>query len=257
MAPVPLPETFLKAPIAHRGFHDRSRGRPENSLAAFRAAIAAGYGIECDIQPSADGVPMVFHDYDLKRLTGTPGRIRGRTAAELGAMTLTGGEKGIPTLAEMLDQVAGRVPVLIEIKDQDGAMGTDVGPLEEAVAAALTDYEGPVAVMSFNPNSMAAFGTAAPGVPRGLVTSAYGAEDWPLLPRAVRDRLREIPDYDRVGASFISHEAADLSRPRVAALKALGAGLLCWTIRSAEAESEARRIADNVTFEGYDAACGA
>jgi len=251
--PVALPVAFLGAPIAHRALHDIKAGRPENSPAAFRAAIAAGYGIECDIQPSADGVPMVFHDYDMKRLTGIPGRIRSRSAAELRAIRLLGGEDGIPTLAEMLTLVAGRVPLLIEIKDQDGAMGPGVGALEDAVAAALRDYSGPVAVMSFNPHSVAAFARAAPGIPRGLTTSAYSADDWPLLTPPIRDRLREIPDYDAVSASFVSHEARDLSRPRVAALKAQGAGVLCWTIRSAEAEAEARRIAENVTFEGYPA----
>lgn len=253
-APVPLPGAFLRAPIAHRALHDRTAGRPENSPAAFRAAIAAGYGIECDVQPSADGVPMVFHDYDMKRLTGLPGRIAGRTSAELGATRLLDCDEGIPTLAGMLALVAGRVPLLIEIKDQDGAMGPAVGPLEDAVAAALEGYAGPVALMSFNPHSVAALARAAPGRPRGLTTSAYAPEDWPLLTPAVRDRLREIPDYDAAGASFISHEAADLSRPRVTDLRAQGAAVLCWTIRSPAAEAEARRIAANVTFEGYAAA---
>ncbi len=251
--PVPLPEAFRSIPIAHRALHDKSAGRPENSPAAFRAAIAAGYGIECDIQPSSDGVPMVFHDYDTRRLTGVPGRVRGRTAAELGAMTLLGGREGIPTLEEMLSLVAGRVPLLIEIKDQDGAMGADVGPLERAVAGVLAGYVGPVALMSFNPHSVAALAKAAPDRPRGIVTSAYSAEDWPLLPERVRDRLRDIPDYDGTGASFISHEAADLGSPRVAELNAQGADVLCWTIRSPDAEAVARRVAANVTFEGYAA----
>jgi glycerophosphoryl diester phosphodiesterase len=154
----------------------------------------------------------------------------------------------------MLALVAGRVPLLIEVKDQDGAMGADIGPLEDAVAAALRDYAGPVALMSFNPHSVAALARAAPDRPRGLTTSAYTAGDWPLLTPAVRDRLRTIPDYDAVGASFISHEAADLARARVAELKAKGAGVLTWTIRSPEAEAAARRIAENVTFEGYRAA---
>lgn len=253
LAPVPLPEAFLTTPIAHRAYHDRAAGRPENSPAAFRAAIEAGYAIETDIQPSADGVPMVFHDYDLKRLTGIAGRIRGRTAAELGRIRLLDAEDGIPTLAGILALVAGRAPLLIEIKDQDGRMGPEVGPLERAVAALLDGYGGPVALMSFNPHSVAALAEAAPDRPRGLTTSAYTAEDWPLLPADVRDRLRDIPDYDRVGASFISHEAADLDRPRVAALKAKGAAVLTWTIRSPEAEAEARRIARNVTFERYAA----
>ena len=248
---VALPPAFLASPIAHRALHDRAAGRPENSRAAVRAAVAAGYGIEIDLQPSADGVPMVFHDYDLRRLTGVPGRVRGRSAAELGGLTLLGGEEGIPTLSEVLEIVAGKVPLLIEIKDQDGAMGPAVGLLEEATAGVLAGYDGPVAVMSFNPYSVAAFRAAAPHVPVGLTTSAYMAEDWPLLPAAVRDHLRTIPDYDRVGASFVSHEAADLDAPRVHALKRQGAAILCWTIRSAEAEAAARKVAQNVTFEGY------
>lgn len=253
-ARVTLPEAFLRAPIAHRGYHDREAGRIENSPAAFRAAIEAGYGIECDIQPASDGTPMVFHDYDLRRLTGQSGRIAARTPEELSRLTLLGGEDTIPTLASVLDLVAGRVPLLIEIKDQDGALGPSVGPLEDRVAAALKGYDGPVALMSFNPFSMAAVARAASGLPRGLTTSAYRPEDWPLIPAPVRDRLRDIPDYDEVGASFISHEAADLDRPRVADLKAAGAAILTWTIRSPEADAAARRIAENVTFEDYHAA---
>lgn len=254
---VPLPEAFLKQPIAHRGFHDRAAGRIENSPAAAKAAIEAGYGIECDIQPASDGTPMVFHDYDLRRLTGQPGRIAARSPAELGRIALAGGADTIPTLAALLGLVAGRVPVLIEIKDQDGAMGPSVGPLEGRVAAALEDYDGPVALMSFNPWSVAALAKAAPERPRGLTTSSWRAEDWPLVPEPVRARLRGIPDYDTVGASFISHEAADLDRPRVAELKARGAAILTWTTRSAEADAAARRVAGNVTFEGYRAAAPA
>jgi glycerophosphoryl diester phosphodiesterase len=251
---VPLPKAFLRTPIAHRGFHDRVAGRIENSPSAFRAAIEAGYAIECDIQPALDDTPMVFHDYDLRRLTGQPGRIAGQTPEDLSRITLTDGKDTIPTLAAVLDLVAGRVPLLIEIKDQDGAMGPDVGALEHAVAAALKGYDGPVALMSFNPHSVAALAKAAPGRPRGLTTSSFRAEDWPLIPAATRDRLRDIPDYGAVGASFISHEASDLDRPRVADLKARGAAILTWTIRSPEADAAARSIAENVTFEGYHAA---
>jgi len=245
---------FLRLPIAHRALHDRAAGRPENSRAAMRAAVAAGYGIEIDVQPSGDGVAMVFHDYDLRRLTGVPGPVRGLSARKLAMLRLLDAEEGIPTLAEVLGIVAGHVPLLIEIKDQDGGLGPDIGPLERAVAGDLAGYAGPVAVMSFNPHSVAAFHAAVPGVAVGLTTSAYTPEDWPLIPAATRDHLRGIPDYDRVGASFISHEAADLNRPRVAELKARGAAVLCWTIRSPQAEVLARRMADNVTFEQYLAA---
>ncbi|MGL4311854.1 MAG: glycerophosphodiester phosphodiesterase family protein [Paracoccaceae bacterium] len=248
-----LPTDFLRLPLAHRAYHDRTAGRPENSRGAVVAAVSAGYGIEIDVQPSADGVAMVFHDYDLGRLTDARGPVARRTAAELSAVRLKDAADGIPTLVDILALVAGRVPLLIEIKDQDGALGPGIGALEAAVARDLTGYAGPVAVMSFNPHSVAAMARLAPQVPRGITTSAYAPEDWPLIPAAVRDRLRGIPDYDAVGASFISHEARDLGRDRVMALKAAGATVLCWTIRSPEQEAEARKVAQNVTFEGYAA----
>lgn len=248
-----LPAAFLGAPLAHRAYHDRAAGRPENSRAAIRAAIAAGYGIECDVQLSRDGGAMVFHDYDLGRLTAETGPVAQRSAQALGEITLTDGDEGIPTLAEVLGIVAGQVPLLIEIKDQDGAMGGNIGPLEASVAEALTGYSGPVAVMSFNPHAVARMADLAPDVPRGLTTCAYAADDWPLLNATTRTLLARIPDFDRVGASFISHDARDLSSEVVAGIKAKGVPVLCWTIRSPEAETQAREIADNVTFEGYPA----
>jgi glycerophosphoryl diester phosphodiesterase len=247
----PLPPEFLTHPLAHRGLHDRARGRPENTRAAIRAAVEAGYGIEIDVQPSSDGQAMVFHDEYLGRLTGQSGEIGARTAAELGKLRVLGSDETVPTLREVLSIVEGRVPLLIEVKDQHGGMGPIDGRLEAAVADALEGYAGPVAVMSFNPHSMAAMAEAAPDVPRGLTTAAYKGIDWGTTTMARRAELRRIADFDRVGASFISHEAADLGRPRVGELKAQGAGILCWTIRSPEAEAAARRIAQNVTFEGY------
>ncbi len=248
-----LDPVFLTTPLAHRALHDVTDGRPENSRAAISAAIAHGYGIEIDVQLSADSAAMVFHDYALDRLAEASGSVRARTASVLAQTTLRGGSEGIPSLPEILALVAGQVPVLIEIKDQDGAMGEQIGPLEEAVANALQTYAGPVAVMSFNPHSVARMAELCPDVPRGLVTSGYDPKDWPLS-RATCEALRAIPDYDRVKASFVSHDAADLSRPRVVELKAAGADILCWTIKSPEAEAEARKIAQNVTFEGYLAA---
>ncbi len=244
-----LPAAFLERPLAHRALH--GPGVPENSLAAVRAAVASGYGIEIDVQLSADGAAMVFHDYDLGRLTEETGPVRGRSAAELGLTALTGGG-GIPTLGEVLAETR-EFPVLIEIKDQDGALGPGVGPLERAVAGALVHHPGPVAVMSFNPHSVAEMARLTPETPRGLTTAAFDAGSWPHIPTATRDRLRAIPDYDSVGASFISHEAADLASPHVAALKDRGAKILCWTIRSPAEEARAREIADNITFEGYAA----
>lgn len=248
-----LADSFLKLPIAHRGYHDAQSGIVENSRAAFAAAIAAGYAIELDVQLSADGHAMVFHDYDMARLTSETGPIGTRTRDDLTQITLSGCAELIPTLPEILTLIAGRVPVVIELKDQDGAMGPNVGPLEKSVAKALKTYSGPVAVMSFNPHSVIALAALAPDVPRGLVTCHYGAEEWPTLNKATRTRLRGIPDYGPAGASFISHRHDDLTNPHIATLKATGAKIFCWTIRSFEADIEARKVVDNVTFEGYAA----
>lgn len=252
----PLHPDFLRLPLAHRGLHDLAAGRPENSAAAFRAAIAAGYGIELDLQLSADGVAMVFHDYTLDRLTAETGPVAARSAADLGRIALKGGNEGVPTLAQVLALVAGRVPLLIEIKDQSRQMGPLEPRLEEATAAALAGYAGPVAVMSFNPESVAHMARLAPGVARGLTTYAFPPADFPQIAahpelEARRRALAGIADYDRVGAVFISHDWKDLGAPRVAELKTAGAAVLCWTVRSPADEAIARRVAQNITFEGY------
>ncbi|HBQ36684.1 MAG TPA: phosphodiesterase [Rhodobacteraceae bacterium] len=225
----------------------------ENSCTAFGAAIKAGYGIELDVQMSADGHAMVFHDYDLFRLTGISGAIRTFSRDQLTKIKLLGCTETIPTLPEILKTVAGRVPLLIETKDQDGAMGPDVGPMEQSVARALQNYTGPVGVMSFNPHSVAELAKHSPDTPRGLVTCHFPAEHWQILNEKTRARLREIPDYDRIGACFISHRHDDLDNPHVARLKASGAGICCWTVRSKAEEVCARKYAETITFEGYKA----
>jgi glycerophosphoryl diester phosphodiesterase len=246
----PLPDGFLLRPFAHRGLH--GPGAPENGLAAFRAAIARGYGIEFDVQPSADGVAMAFHDITLDRMTGRSGPVDAHPAEALAGMALRGGDgAGIPLLRDVLAEVAGRVPLLIEVKDRDGAMGPGNGALEDAVIAALEGYGGPVAVMSFNPHAVAHLAARAPHIPRGLVTAPFHAADWPGLPAATRAHLAAMPDLARTGAAFLSHQADDLHSPHVARARAAGRAILCWTVRSPEQEAAALRHADAVTFEGY------
>ena len=244
-----LPDGFLDRPFAHRALH--GTGRPENSREAIAAAIEAGYGIEIDVQMTADAVAFVFHDYALDRLTGADGYIQHKDAADITARPLLGGETAPPTLDEVLDQVAGQVPLMIEIKDQDGAMGPHAGRLEAKVADALATYAGPVAVMSFNPHSMIAMKDAAPHIPRGLVTDPFEAGDWVTVPASRRASLAALTDLDRVDPAFISHKAADLGSSHVARVKAVPLPVLCWTIKSPAQEAEARKIADQVTFEGY------
>ncbi len=242
----PLPPAFLAAPIAHRALH--GPGAAENSLEAIRAAAAAGYGIEIDVQRTADGRAVVFHDDALGRLTGRRGRVRDLPAAALAALPLVGGGT-IPLLEDAL-AAAGRAPVLVEVKDQSGdlsAAGT--GPLERAVAAALAGHDGPVAAMSFNPHAARALRAAAPALPVGLTTCAFAPADWPGLPPARLAALRALPDAG--DAAFLSHDHRDLASPHLAPARARGVPVLCWTIRSPEAAAAALRLADQITFEGY------
>ncbi len=242
---------FLTRPITHRTLHDLRIGRPENSVEGARAAIDAGYAIEIDVQLTRDDQALVFHDYKLDSLTGATGLVRDKTATELAKIPLTGGPSAAPLLTDILALVAGRVPLLVEIKDQDGGLGQRIGPLETAVCRALAAYSGAVAVMSFNPHSVAKCAQLAPDIARGLVTEPCTPQIWKNVPDADRDGLTRILDYDRVGACFISHSVKDLASAHVARIKAKGDPILCWTVRSAEQEADARKVADNITFEDY------
>ncbi len=248
-----LPDSLLSHPIAHRGLHDLDRGRPENSRAAIRAAIVSGYPIEIDLQMSRDKQAMVFHDYDMRRLAGQPGPIQLRSSEDLAQISLVGSDETVPTLPEILELVSGQVPLLIELKDQDGGLGSAVGALEAATAKALEGYSGDVALMSFNPHMVAELARLAPHRPRGLTTCGFKRDDWLAIKQERLEELRNLPDFDRVGASFISHDVDDLRSHQVAKHHEAGCPILCWTVRSAEQEAEARKVADNVTFEGYTA----
>jgi len=245
----PLPPGFLTRPIAHRALHDASR--PENSLSAVRAAVEAGYGIEIDVQPSADGVAMVFHDETLNRMTALTGPITSRTADELKTIPLQDTPNTIPTLSDVLTAVGGRVPLVIEIKDQSGTLGPKVGTLEDAVARQIEGYAGPLAVMSFNPFSVAQMLDLAPDVPRGLVTCSFEDEEWAAINSDWRHALAQMSQLEGAEAAFISHHATDLHSPSVAHARTKGAAILCWTIRSQGAADAALKIADQITFEGF------
>jgi glycerophosphoryl diester phosphodiesterase len=242
---------FLSKPIAHRGLHDLNQGTPENSPKAFRRAIARGYGIELDLQCSADGRAMVFHDPDLDRLTDGSGLVKHLSAAELGEIPLKNGHDTIPTLADTLAMVNGRVPVLIEIKDQDGQLGENIGPIGKDIARQLAAYKGAVALMSYSPFAVADVSRRLPDLTVGLVTSGFKDPVWSVLPDQRLDDMISISSFDRLKASFISHNQDDLNSPHVVRLKAQGVPILCWTVRNPAEEAAARKIADNITFEGY------
>ncbi len=252
-----LAPAFFDRPIAHRGLHDARFGPPENSTEAGLLALEKGFGIEIDVQLSADGQAVVFHDDTLDRMTSETGPVRGRTAAELTRIPLKCGDGAacrIPALADFLARIGGRTPVLIELKDQSGDLGPTDGALEVAVARILDKAVDPSAhaVMSFNPTMVAKMAELSPDVARGLVTDPFIPEVWPDVPETRRQRYRAIEDFRGTGACFISHNLLDLGSKAVAEVKAAGAKVLCWTVRSPAAAAKALRIADNITFEGFD-----
>ena len=206
-------------------------------MAAFKAAIAGSYAIECDLQISSDGVPMVFHDDDLERLTGQTGNIRDWPAARLSALRLAGTAETIPTLADLLNETNGKVPLVLELKDQPGR--------DEGFAASVCDllkhYAGRVAVMSFDPGLIADLREAAPGLPRGLVAEG----NWRWCTRILRAVFRH-------NVHFISYSISDLPTPApLIARYCLGMPLICWTVRTDADRRRATRWTDQITFEGF------
>jgi len=247
-----VPPGFWAQPFAHRGLHDGGAGRPENSLAAFDAAIAHGYAIELDVQASADGEAMVFHDYAMKRLTGQEGRINAHSAAELRAIGLTGGGT-IPDLETVLRRIDGRAPVLVEIKDQSGAFGETDGVLERRVCAVVRGCAHPesCAIMSFNPYSVLAAKTHAPAIARGLVSYDFEHPHDAHVEAGHRRALAEMAMLERCDAGFVSYGVENLSTPPVEKLRERGVPVICWTVRSAAQAHGVRGLCDQITFEGY------
>lgn len=222
LAPAPPAErvAFLKGRrFAHRGFH--GGGIVENSRTAFLAAIARGDGIELDVQASRDGAAMVFHDYDLDRLTGAHGALAGRDAADLARIRLKAAEETLPTLADILGLIAGRVPLLIEVKSRDRRPAR----LCAAVRDALAGYAGPVAVMSFNPEVARWFTTHAPAVVRGLVVTEEGK-------KGLRGAWERHLALWRARPDFLAYDVRDLPSRFAAAQRARGLPVLSWTVRS-------------------------
>ena len=225
-----------RQPFAHRGLH--GEGRIENSRAAFRAAIAADHGIECDVQASRDGEVFVFHDHDLARLTGRAGEVAATPAGALAAISLSGSDETVPRLDEVLGLIAGRAPLLIEVKTRE----RHAGPLCLAVRRALEGYRGPVAVMSFNPEVSRWFALHAPRIVRGLVVTEEGK-------RGLRGRFERHLALWRARPDFLAYDIRDLPSRFAAAQRARGIPVLTWTVRTAAAEATALRHADQIIFE--------
>lgn len=240
---------LVRRPIAHRGYHRRGAGRVENTLAAARAAMAHDFAIECDLQVTSDGHAVVFHDDHLERLTDGRGPIRALSLAEVRRLTLRDAGEPIPTLAELLDTVAGRVPLVIEMKSPWNGDRR----LERAAAPLLAAYRGPAAVMSFDPDSMRAMRGLLPSMPRGLTADAFRPDpEMPAFDAWQRYRLSHLLAATEVGASFVSYGISDLPALAPALALARGLRLITWTIRTRAELAKARRWTEQITFEGFD-----
>ena len=237
--PDPARTGWLKGvTYAHRGLH--GPGRAENSLAAFAAAIEAGLGIECDVQRTGDGRAAVFHDWDLDRLTDERGPLLRRPLAEIEAVALAGSSDRIPSLERLLSQVAGRVPLLIEIKSKRERRVT---PLCLAVRRALDGYQGHHAVMSFDPRVSRWFATHSPRTVRGLVVTEENE-------RGLLGRWRRHAALWHARPHFLAYDVRDLPSRFAAAQRRRGLPVLTWTVRSEELRTRAALHADAPIAEG-------
>lgn len=223
---------------AHRGLH--GPGVPENSPAAFAAAIAQGLGIECDVQRTADGQAVVFHDWVLDRLTGQTGPVLERDSAALTAIPLQDGADTIPTLPDVLNLIAGKVPLLIEVKSR---RHLPVADLCATVRDALAHYSGPVAVMSFDPRVARWMRRHAPDILRGLVVSEENK-------RGLKGVLERHWSLWLGKPQFLAYDIRDLPSTFAHGQRERGLPLLSWTVRSADLRERAARYADAPIAEG-------
>jgi glycerophosphoryl diester phosphodiesterase len=239
-------DLLFHPPIAHRGLW-RPDGPPENSLGAFQAACAAGYGIELDVQLSADGEAMVFHDHDLARMTGTSGAIGDHTAADLAQLQLAGTDERIPTLRESLALVGRRAMVHVELKTPYGK----VGPLEQRVHEILIDHQGPVCVIGFNPYSHAWFADRFPGVLRGLDSYSYARA--PHMTEEQRQSFARLEHVAIARPHFLALGLDMLPSDIGAAFRAEGLPIVAWTVKNPAQWEAIKDACDNLIFEGFEA----
>lgn len=244
------PDWLTARPIAHRGLHDRAAGRPENTLAAARAAVAGGFAIECDVQLSADGEAMVFHDVALGRLTEASESVASKSAAALGRLGIAGTAETMPTLPAFLAAVDGAVPVVIEVKSRyDGDLRLTTRAADVAAA-----YKGPVALKSFDPQIVAALrDLCPPTIPRGIV--AETTQDDPIyaaLPPSARRALSDLLHFAETRPDFLSWRIDDLPCAPTYLCRLLGRlPVMAWTVRTEDQRARAGTHADQMVFEGF------
>ncbi|MBT3701748.1 MAG: glycerophosphodiester phosphodiesterase [Alphaproteobacteria bacterium] len=237
---------LTSAPIAHRGLHDLKAGVPENSLAAIEASCLAGLPIELDVRILGDRTVVVFHDKDLKRVANDLRRLSNLGKADISKISLLGTAERIPTLAQTLDLVAGRVPLLIEIKNDHH----HAGALEQQLYQQVKNYRGEFAVISFNPISLSWFARRYPNILRGQTSSHLPVLRLDYL-APVHAGLKHLAFNSLSQPHFIiyNHRGLTMRAPRRA--RRLGMQVLAYTIRSEAERVEALKYCDNIIFEGF------
>jgi glycerophosphoryl diester phosphodiesterase len=235
-------------PIAHRGLHD-GVSTIENTPSAFRAAIDGGYAIETDVQLTADGEAMVHHDFALGRLTLGSRQLAAMTAAGLKEVPFKTTADRMMTLGELCDFVAGRVPLVIELKSRFDEDMTLVARAAEVLQA----YKGPAVLMSFDPAPIAVLRDIAPEIPRGVVAERhYQHKGWEGPSAGQNDSLAFLLHAPRTRPHFVAYRVKDLPSPGPwIARNLFGRPLLTWTVRSEDDRRAAKRWADQMIFEGF------
>jgi glycerophosphoryl diester phosphodiesterase len=238
-------------PIAHRGLHDAARGIIENTASAAAAAIAGRYGIEVDLQVSADGEAMVYHDDALGRLTEGAGALAGLPAAALKQVAFKSTGDRMMTLGDLIDLIAGRTTLVLELKSRfDGDLR-----LAARTAAVLARHDAPIAVMSFDPAPIVELRRLAPQLARGIAAERYfRLPHWDFLHPAKKRELAFLLHGWRSRPGFVGYRVDDLATiaPQ-AARHMFGLPLLTWTVRSDHDRAMAARCADQMIFEGFRA----
>lgn len=234
---IPASHWLRTVPVAHRGLWNESV--PENSLTAYERAIRAGYPIEIDVHMTLDGALVILHDDDLSRLCSVPGLVREKTSAQLRELTLLGTDEKIPFLKDVLDLVAGRVPLLIEIKDHP-----NIGPLEEKLVTMLRRYRGDFAIQSFHPFILRRIRKLAPEFLRGLLATWY----YPAMPKWKQSLLRTLRSRVFCQPDFVSYDIGHLPNKYATAKRF---PLLCWTVRDIATQRKAKSLGANIIFENF------
>jgi len=242
---------LIARPVAHRGLHDARNGIIENTPSAVAAAINAGYAIEVDLQITADGEAMVHHDDALGRLAEGSKRLADLSAVALKRVPFKDTADRMLTLGELLDLVGGRATLVLELKSHFDGDRRLVARTAAVLASSSTS--APVAVMSFDPFQIEALRAIEPRIPRGVVAQRwYSHQEWPALPRAARWRMAHLLHGFHTWPHFVAYAVQDLPAlaPRFAK-HICGLPLLAWTVRTAEQARIARRLADQMIFEGF------